>query len=62
MSAVSRLAREAVGLLGLIVYSGALVAFVDGPRGWPRFAAALVGGAGILAATNAWRGMSRPGE
>ncbi len=59
---MSRNARDAVGLLGFVVYSGALVAFVDGPGGWPRLVAALVGGAGILAAVNAWRGNSRPGE
>lgn len=55
---MSRNVREAVGLIGFVVYSGALVAFVDGPSGWPRVLAALVGGTGILAAVNAWRGIS----
>jgi hypothetical protein len=55
--AVSRAVREIVGLIGFVVYSGGLVAFVNGPSGWPRLVAALVGGAGILVAVRAWRGM-----
>jgi hypothetical protein len=45
---VRQVHRQAIALVGFVAYSAALVAFVDGPSGWPRLLASLACTAGAL--------------
>lgn len=59
---MSRSARGVIALVGFVIYSGGLVAFVEVASGWPRIVAALVLFGGLMLAGWARWGMPMPGD